>query len=220
MKKNNLKIKQYGIVTVLVVICIVLVGLIYTAGQQKDDNQVSTETEMQENEPIVGELEYDVEANDTIEAEEVDEDEGIQVENIDRVEIEEANEESDEITVEPIEVDGGTESDLEVIVEENIEVTIVEEPEKPDLTPPEEQPETTDDLTDPNNVPEYDEDETTYTPEPEAEEPEDEVRGSNLVPDSENPFLQDDIPSNGEGGEQQGSDFYEDGNKAGEGDKF
>jgi hypothetical protein len=220
MKKNNLKIKQYGIVTVLVVICIVLAGLIYTTGQQKDDNQLSTETERQENEPIVGELEYDAEVDEPIEIEEIIEDEGIQVENIDTVEIEEANEEPDAVTVEPIEVDGGTGSDLEVIVEEKIEVTIVEEPEKPDLTPPEEQPETTDDLTDPDNVPGYEEDEVTYTPEPEPEEPEDEVRGSNLVPDSENPFLQENIPSNGEGGEIQGEDLYQDGVPAGEGDKF
>lgn len=219
MKINNLKIKQYGIVIVLVVICIVLAGLIYTAGQQKDDNQLSTETETQENELIVGELEYDAEAAETINVEEVSEDKGIQVESIDTDEIEETNEEPDGVTVEPIEVDGGAESDLEVVVEEKIEVTIVEEPDKPDLTPPEEQPETTDDLTDPDNIPDYDEDEVTYTPEPEIEEPEDEVRGSNLVPDSENPFLQDNIPSNGDMGEMKGED-YDEGAPSGEGDKF
>jgi hypothetical protein len=44
----------------------------------------------------------------------------------------------------------------------------------------------------------------------------------NLVPDNENPFLKpaSEVPSNGEGGEMKGEDYYQDGGKAGEGDKF
>lgn len=46
--------------------------------------------------------------------------------------------------------------------------------------------------------------------------------GGSLVPDSDNPFKQpiDTMPNNGTRGEMQGSDYYEDGVPAGQGDKF
>jgi cytoskeletal protein RodZ len=46
--------------------------------------------------------------------------------------------------------------------------------------------------------------------------------GSNLVPDSENPFKQpiDIMSNNGTRGEMNGSDYYQDGVSAGQGDKF
>ena len=57
---------------------------------------------------------------------------------------------------------------------------------------------------------------------PEVPEDISDDRSDNLVPDSENPFLkpaQDRDNSELEGG-NQGSDYYQDGRKAGEGDKF
>lgn len=219
MKKKILKMKQYSIITLLIIISIALVGLIYSAGQKSKNDQQVVASENQVNEPIVDEIDYEIIESKNSAKDNEDESPYIEVEDI---VVDDLNEEdgSSEVIVESIDIDEDSNAEISVIDVDEIDVPVSEEPEKPDMTPPEEIPETTDDLTDPDNVPEYDEDETTYTPEPEAEEPEEEVRGSNLVPDSENPFLQDDIPSNGEGGEQQGSDFYEDGNKAGEGDKF
>jgi hypothetical protein len=104
-----------------------------------------------------------------------------------------------------------------------------EPPEKPELDAPEDKPETTDDLEDMDNVPEYNEDdlvveteEVVVVNEPQEStetEPivEDEGK-SNLVPPSENPFSN---PANAAKPiESNGEDYYEDGRKAGEGDKF
>jgi hypothetical protein len=57
---------------------------------------------------------------------------------------------------------------------------------------------------------------------PEVPKDTDGRHGENLVPDNENPFLKppSEVPSNGEGGEMKGEDYYQDGGKAGEGDKF
>lgn len=221
MKKSNFKMKQYSVIAILVVICIALVGLIFSASQRKVDNQQMIESEREEDTPTVAELDYTEEGKDINDENSDDSLTEVVVEEI-AIDIdEESVEESLDITVEPIDLEEDTNKDIVVVEKEEVEVPMAEEPEKPDLTSPEQKPETTDDLTNPDKEPEYEEEETTYVPEPEPEiEQEDEVRGSNLVPDSENPFSQDNIPSNGDGGEQQGSDFYQDGNPAGEGDKF
>ncbi|WZL72052.1 hypothetical protein QBE52_13195 [Clostridiaceae bacterium 35-E11] len=120
------------------------------------------------------------------------------------------------------------------LTEDKAEVTSIEEPmpeppEKPELEAPKDKPETNDDLEDMDNVPEYNEEDLVIEPEEvvlvnepqESTEPEpvvEEESESNLVPSSENPFLNPEnaakpIESNGE-------DYYEDGRKAGEGDKF
>jgi len=91
------------------------------------------------------------------------------------------------------------------VKEDNEEVVSIEEPmseppEKPELEAPEGKPETTDDLEDMDNVPEYNEEdlvveteEVVVVNEPqESTEPEpvvEEEYESNLVPASENPFL-------------------------------
>lgn len=216
---RNTKMKRYGIVTVLVVVCIVLVGLIYTAVQKSNDDRVATDANHEETTPVVGTLEM----TDEVEGE-MEVDEPIGVEDIDTSGDETANDDvyADEepmVEVEPIEIDGTEGVEAETIVVESIDEPMAEEPDKPETTPPEEVPETDDDLTDPDVVPEYDEEETTFVPEPEVEEPQDEVRGTEQVPDSENPFLQDNIPSNGNMGEMKGED-YDDGAPSGEGDKF
>lgn len=88
-----------------------------------------------------------------------------------------------------------------------VEEPMPEVPEKPDTTPPDKKPETTYDLTDPNQKPSYEEDEVTYVaevvPKPESE-PIITEEASNLVPESENPFLHSNIPSDGDKGEMKG----------------
>jgi hypothetical protein len=90
-------------------------------------------------------------------------------------------------------------------IEDNEEVVSIEEPmpeppEKPELDSPKDRPETNDDLEDMDNVPEYNEEdlvieveEVVVVKEPqESKEPEpvvEEEYESNLVPPSENPFL-------------------------------
>lgn len=120
------------------------------------------------------------------------------------------------------------------LTEDKNEVTVIDEPmpeqpEKPELEAPKDKPETNDDIENMDNVPEYKEEDLVVEPEEvvvvnepqESTEPEpvvEEESESNLVPSSENPFLNPEnaakpIESNGE-------DYYEDGRKAGEGDKF
>ena len=219
MKKKTLKMKQYSIIAILVVVSIALVGLIYSVGQKSKNDQQVVASENQVNEPIVDEIDYEIIESKNSAKDNEDESPYIEVEDI---VVDDLNEEdgSSEVIVESIDIDEDSNAEISVIDVDEIDVPVSEEPEKPDMTPPEEIPETTDDLTDPDNVPEYDVEETTYTPELEVEEMEDEVRGSNLVPDSENPFLQDNIPGNGDGGEMMGEDYYEDGVPSGEGDKF
>ncbi|MCF8019065.1 MAG: hypothetical protein K9L62_06600 [Vallitaleaceae bacterium] len=120
------------------------------------------------------------------------------------------------------------------VIEDNEEVVSIEEqmpepPEKPELEAPKDKPETNDDLEDMENVPEYNEEDLIVEPEEvvvviepqESTEPEpvvEEEYESNLVPPSENPFSN---PANAvKPIELNGEDFYEDGRKAGEGDKF
>jgi hypothetical protein len=219
MKKKIIKMKQYCVIALLVVVSIALVGLIYSAGQKTKNDQLVVASENQANEPIVDEIDYEVIESKSTTNDSDDEITSVKVEDIIS---DDQNEEdgSPKVIVESIDINEDSNTEVSVIDVDVIDVPVSEEPEKPDMTPPEDIPETTDDLTDPDNVPEYNEDETTYTPEPEVEEVEDEVRGSNLVPDSENPFLQDNIPGNGDGGEMMGEDYYEDGVPSGEGDKF
>lgn len=210
---KQVKIKQYGVAVLLIAVCFMLVGLIYMTGQRDDENSVVGEVERQDTTIEVGSIVVDQEDDVVVEVD------PIVTEGMDEMEAESDDTISDNgIEVQPIDPVSGSENASATIVE-TIEEPMAEEPEKPELTPPDEIPETDDDLTNPDVVPEYDELEVTYVPEPEVVEPEDEVRGSNLVPDSENPFLQDDIPGNGDGGEMRGED-YDEGNPSGEGDKF
>lgn len=120
------------------------------------------------------------------------------------------------------------------VIEDNEEVVSIKEPmpeppEKPELEAPEDKPETNDDLEDMENVPEYNEEDLIVEPEEvvvviepqESTEPErvvEEEGESTLVPPSENPFAN---PANAAKPiESNGEDYYEDGRKAGEGDKF
>jgi len=118
------------------------------------------------------------------------------------------------------------------VIEDNEEVVSIyepmpEPPEKPELEAPKDKPETIDDLEDMDNVPEYNEEdlvveteEVVVVNEPqESTEPEsvvEEEGESNLVPPSENPFLN---PENAAKPiELDGSDFGD--GEWGTGDKF
>ncbi len=117
------------------------------------------------------------------------------------------------------------------VIEDNEEVVSIEEPmpeppEKPELEAPKDKPETNDDLEDMENVPEYNEEELVVETEEvvvvnepqESTEPDsvEEEYESNLVPPSENPFLN---PENAAKPiELDGSDFGD--GEWGTGDKF
>lgn len=213
MRKNNDKLKQYSIIAVLVVICIGLLGLIFSVDQRNSTDQQMTEAGQEEASLTVAELNY---SEDGI----GDVDENPDVSKV-KAEVEVINadiEEASKIVVEPIDADKDVNSEIVSFEKEEIEVPVVEKPDKPDSTPPEQKPETTHDLTNPDNEPEYKEEETIYVPELEQEVEYEEVRGSNKVPDSENPFLQGNIPSDGEGGAVDVEDISE--YEPGTGDKF
>lgn len=214
MKKTNVKMKQYSIVVVLVVICVVLVGMIYSVSKGKNNEQQVVESVDVNDKVEVDKIEVVSDVSNEVE-EELDD--AIVVEQID-VNTDDNQEDSDNVAVEQIVVDDNTDTEISVIEVEEVDEPIAEEPDKPEQTPPEEIPETIDDLTDPDKVPEYEEEETTYVSEPEPEELQEIVRGSNQVPDSENPFLQDNIPSSGDSGEVYVDDISE--YEPGTGDKF
>jgi hypothetical protein len=202
MKKINMKIKQYVIISALILVSIVLVGIIYKAGESKhDDKEVASMIYQADTVNVDG---IDAASADT----EVNHD------------VDGSDEMVTGIEVEPIDINENHDTDSSVAESEQIDVKMPVEPEKPDTVPPEYKPVTTDDLTNLDKEPEYVEEDITYIPEPEHEEPSNEPIGTYTVPDSENPFLQDNIPSNGDGGEIQGEDLYQDGIPAGDGDKF
>lgn len=196
-----MKTKRMMITMMLLVCCIAVVGGIYTVLQPKT---TATDEVLANNEPNpVVEI---IETEEPVEAEE------IVHEDIKLINEEEADKE-ETVVVEEI-----------VITEEkedekgNQETVVVEVPmpEVPDTVP-----ETKDDVTDMSKEPEYEEEQVTYQEE-KKEEPVngniEEKKDSNLVPDSQNPFLN---PNNaGNPDIRKGEDFYENGVPAGQGDKF
>lgn len=197
MKKMNSKQITLVTGTSLIIVAVIVGALIFSklnTGEVSKDNVLS---ENQDNIPVVEEIEVSEEVMPVVEVPKIQD----------------------------------TETELPKDNEEvvSIEEPMPEPPEKPELEAPEGKPETTDDLEDMDNVPEYNEEdlvveteEVVVVNEPqESTEPEPIVEDegeSNLVPPSENPFLN---PANAvKPIELNGEDFYEDGRKAGEGDKF
>lgn len=195
MKKMNSKQTTLVAGTSLIIVAVVFGALIFSklnTGEVAKDNVLS---ENQDDTPVV---------------EEIEETEGVK----------------------PIvEVPKIQDTETEVI-EDNEEVVSIEEPmpeppEKPELEAPEDKPETNDDLEDMENVPEYNEEDLIVEPEEvvvviepqESTEPEpvvEEEYESNLVPPSENPFLNPDNAVNAE--EIDGSELSD--YVPGTGDKF
>ncbi len=197
MKKMNSKQVTLVTVTSLIIVAIVLGALIFSklnTGEVAKDNVLS---ENQDNTPVVEEIEENEEVKQVVEVPKIQDTET------------KLTEDKNEVTV--------------------IDEPMPEPPEKPELEAPKDKPETNDDIENMDNVPEYKEEDLVVEPEEvvvvnepqESTEPEpvvEEESESNLVPSSENPFLNPEnaakpIESNGE-------DYYEDGRKAGEGDKF
>ncbi|MEA1974839.1 MAG: DUF6550 family protein [Bacillota bacterium] len=198
MKKMTIKTQRRILTSALLVVCVILVGVIYIR--------------MNEDKPNTDILINEIETNA----------------NEPEVEAIETPEESVIVEVPEINIDETKKEDVKV-TEEEIKEPIPTKPKKPDNTPPEQKPETSDNVKDMTKEPEYEEEEVVYVLDEleEADLATEEVTDpnqnsadeeSNLVPDSENPFLQDNIPNNGDGGFQDSSDYSD--HVPGTGDKF
>ncbi len=200
MKNNNIKSKRAMITSLLIVLCVLMVGGLYLMTNHEDTIVDSTIDNGNEVTPIV-------ESIDT----EIDEDILVVDTGTPDIEVE-------EIVIEEPEVQENPKDD-QVLVEE----VLPKEPEKPVTTPPVVVPETKDDVEDMTKEPEYEESEVTYTEDKEEPVVEsvtdtDTNEESDLVPDSQNPFANPDnicVPD-----EVNGEDYYENGVPAGQGDKF
>jgi hypothetical protein len=195
MKKMNSKQITMVTGTSLIIVAIIFGALIFSklnTGEVTNDNLSS---EIQDNKPVVEEIEVSEEVSPLVEVPKI------------------------------LETEKEVINDNEEIV--SIDEPLPEPPEKPELEAPEGKPETTDDLEDMDNVPDYNEenlvvetDEVVVVNEPQkSTEPElvvEEEYESNLVPPSENPFLN---PNNAAKPiELDGSDFGD--GEWGTGDKF
>lgn len=195
MRKLNMKANRTMIIASFLVVCIICVGAIYVVTNQKNTKDDILIEENISTDPIVEVVKVPKADDEKIEVPEIKEE--VIIKDID-------NKVEEEIIDEPLPI----------------------QPEKPKNTPPKKKPQTKGDVENMTKEPEYNEEEITYIPEA-IEEPKitnefdnNYSEESNLVPDSENPFLQDNIPNNGDGGEMLGKDYYENGVVAGQGDKF
>jgi len=198
MKKMTIKTQRRIVVSALLVVCVVLLGVIYARLNVDKPNTDIVITEIDTNEVLVDVIEMPEEEVVIVEVPEIKIDEPKKEENA-------------------------------KVTEEEIKEVMPTEPKKPDNTPPEEKPETSGDIEDMTTEPEYTEEEVIYVPD-ESEEVDPVIEQitepdfnngdeeNNLVPDSENPFLQDNIPNNGDGGEMKGEDYSD--YIPGTGDKF
>lgn len=203
MKKMSFKTQRSIIVTGLIVLCLVLASVIYMVEKPNSRKDIIS----QENE---GTSQVVAEINKSGSGQE---DSDLLKDN----EISNSNN-TINVVVEPIDSEGFDSTGDSMIVEEVIEVSMPTEPKKPENTPPDHKPETTDDITDIEKEPQYNEEDTVYVPELKPIQVETPSEPSNLVPPSENPFLQNNIPSNGDGGEIKIDDVSD--YVPGTGDKF
>jgi hypothetical protein len=195
MKKINSKQITVVTGTSLIIVAVVFGALIFSKLNTGDVTKDTLSSENQDNTPIVEEIEVSEEVKPIVEVPKIQDNETEVIKD-----------------------------DEEVV---SIDEPLPEPPEKPELEAPEGKPETTDDLEDMDNVPEYNEEdlvekteEVVVVNEPqESTEPEPIVEDegeSNLVPPSENPFLN---PNNAAKPiELDGSDFGD--GEWGTGDKF
>lgn len=199
MRRTSIKRQRLLIIAVLILFAVTLAGGIYI-----NINQQNSRDHLQA-----------IETSKDVAVDEIDKDKEIlDVEALDGTQ-------RATVEVQPID-----DSDLNVITDSEVQEDTIEEPmptapEIPESTPPSKTPQTSDNLENKDQIPTYSEEETTFTPEvTELEEPvvSEEQETSNLVPDAQNPFLQNNIPSNGDSGEMNGSDLGD--GVWGTGDKF
>ena len=195
MKKMNSKKITLVTGTSLIIVSVIFCALIFSklnTGKVSKDNVLS---ENQDNIPVVEEIKKSEEVKSLVEVPKIQE----------------------------------TETE---VIKDNEEVVSIDEPmpeppEKPELEAPKDKPETNEDLEDMENVPGYNEEDLIVEPEEvvvvnepqESTEPEpvvEEEGESNLVPPSENPFLNPDNAVNAE--EIDGSEISD--YVPGTGDKF
>lgn len=184
--KNHTKIYRRTISMGLIILVVILIIGIYSI--TRSINKVQT-IKVKENDDIM------------IEVEQLD------VDNSDEAEIKDGSVIGNDLVVMPIIID---DDKIGIEITEDINIIAIplpEVPTRPDNEEPDYNPVTVDDITDLENEPGYNEDQTIYIPEPDTEPEEQGNEPSNLVPDSENPFLQDNIPENGDGGEFNGEDL-------------
>lgn len=195
MKKMSSKQVTLITGTSLIIVAVIFGALIFSklnTGEVTKDNLAS---DNQDNIPVVEEIEVSEEVNHLVEVPKIQETEKEVI------------------------------NDNEEIV--SIDEPLPEPPGKPELEAPEGKPETTDDLEDMDNVPKYNEEDLVVETEEvvvvseteESTEPEpvvEEEYESNLVPPSENPFLNPDNAAKPI--ELDGSDFGD--GEWGTGDKF
>jgi len=205
MRKST-KRQRSLVITGLIIVCIALISVICLSGYGNKDTEDLVENTSNLQAPVIGEINIE---NESLVAELSEVNAEVQVIPI--------NPEK-EVVVELIELEGKETNGHGKVEVKKIEEPMAIEPEKPDSSPPDHNPETNDDFKDTEKEPKYSEEETTYIPEQEPQPNEEPSEPSNLVPASENPFLQDNIPSNGDGGEVQGEDLGE--GEWGTGDKF
>lgn len=200
MRKMTIKKQRTVVITALLAVSFLIIGMIYTM-----NNRQNTTNDLQANE-----------VNNEIQVDSVD----AETENVEVVEVEEMK--LDGVVVQELEQSDTITITNPKVQEETVEEPMAVQPEKPVNTPPDKTPQTTDSVENTEKVPEYSEEEITFTPEEPVQEEKPVDTGakedSNLVPDSQNPFAN---PANvGTPVEINGEDLYEDGRKAGEGDKF
>lgn len=203
MKKMNLKNQRKIVGIALLFGCMLLVVAIFVVSNQSKSGKDMLASK-QENTPLVGAI--DPTAGELSE---------------ETANLNEDDSTFSTVSVPGLVIDGGTDQDNNKPEEVTIDVPLPTEPEKPETNPPDHKPQTKDDLQDTSKVPEYSEEETTYIPEETQPIPEannNQSGSSNLVPDTENPFLQNNIPVNGDGGEMNGEDLGD--GEWGTGDKF
>jgi len=195
MKKMSSKQITMVTGTSLIIVAIIFGALIFSKLNTGEVENDSLSSEIQDNTPVVEEIEVSEEVMPNVEVPKIKDTETVEI------------------------------KDNEEVV--SIDEPLPEPPEKPELDAPEDKPETTDDLEDMDNVPKYNEEdlvveteEVVMVNEPqESTEPEpvvEEESESNLVPPSENPFLNPDNASKPI--ELDGSDFGD--GEWGTGDKF
>lgn len=192
MKKMNMKTKRVMMIAILLLIGIILIGVIYVKTGPKSINKDILIEEKITQDTVVDAIE-------------------VPKKEIVKVRFPEIQE---EVAIK--EIDHKVEKEV-------IQEPLSKEPEKPENIPPEKKPKTKDDVEDMTKEPEYDKEEVTYIPEEKEpktnyESTSNDTEKSNLVPDSENPFLQDNIPGNGDGGFQDSLEYSN--HVPGTGDKF
>ncbi|MGV8146776.1 MAG: DUF6550 family protein [Alkaliphilus sp.] len=189
-RTNNLKNQRRMVISALLVICVLLVGAIYL--------RINPNTAVEDN------IAKEDLREDTVEVAEIT---GLAEEAKENYNKHEEN--TNTVEVAKIELEQTSENPSNKVEKVVINEPMPVVPDKPENKPPTHTPQTNSDLGNPDEKPVYAEEEVVYVPEPveESQTVEETTSSgenqqaanngeSGLVPDSENPFLQANIPDN------------------------